>query len=110
MAIKLNDIIEVLDKQLPGVSKHISFELKDESDIIDTPWGTIRGKRKVMLYVTINMYELSRIKTLQTILNTLRYCGLSDMETNVSAHHEWFVYSLDVTDKEVYYLQNNLCN
>lgn len=110
MAIKLNDIIEVLEKQIPGVSKHISFELKDESDIIDTPTGTIMGKRKVMLYITINMFEIVSVNTLKTILNTLRYCGLPDMKTSASAYNKYFVYSLDVTDKRVYYIENNLCN
>jgi hypothetical protein len=118
MAIILNNIIKVLENQLPEVSKHISFELKEESDTIDTPIGLntepITGRRKVTLCMSINVYEVSSVKTLTTILTMLKYCGLSFYKVKPVCNRErpkpstWFVYSLDVTDMEVYYTQNEL--
>jgi len=118
MAIILNNIIEVLENQIPGVSKHISFELKEESDTINTPIGPntepITGRRKVTLCMSINVYEVNSVKTLTRILPMLKYCGLSFYKDKPFWDREkpkpsaWFVYSLDVTDMEVYHTQNDL--
>jgi len=93
--IKLNDVLDVMSKLVPNAREIVHFNLTKK----------VNPYEKDILTVSVNTFGLYNDKDFNIILNTIRYCGLSNINKigYADKNTTFLDIDIDVTNLTVHY-------
>ena len=101
--ISLNKVIEVLSSVVPNSREIISF--KTEEEVVESKYDI---SKHITLTFSVNTFGLNNESDFKKIVNTLRYCGLTNI-TRIGYSDKSSILleiNIDVTNLNVYYEYN----
>ena len=102
--ISLNKVIEVLSSVVPNSREIISFKT-EEYVVVESIYDV---SKQITLTFSVNTFGLNNESDFKKIVNTLRYCGLTNI-TRIGYSDKSSILleiNIDVTNLNVYYEYN----